>query len=78
MEAKSEVHDAPGEQPETGPAHLDLTVLPNHIAIIMDGNGRWAQARGLPRIRGHQVGVQSVRTVVEESCRLGIGQMTLY
>ena len=44
----------------------------------MDGNGRWAQARGLPRIRGHQVGVQSVRTVVEESCRLGIGQMTLY
>jgi undecaprenyl diphosphate synthase len=52
--------------------------LPRHIAIIMDGNGRWAQARGLPRIEGHRRGVQSVRTVVEECARLGLRQLTLY
>src|SRR5262245_14059988 len=44
----------------------------------MDGNGRWAQGRGLPRIEGHRRGVKSVRTVVEECARLGIGQLTLY
>jgi undecaprenyl diphosphate synthase len=44
----------------------------------MDGNGRWAQRRGLPRIAGHRQGVHSVRTVVEECCRLGIRQLTLY
>ena len=52
--------------------------LPRHIAIIMDGNGRWAQNRGLPRIEGHRRGVQSVRTTVEECARLGIEQLTLY
>lgn len=52
--------------------------LPRHIAIIMDGNGRWAQQRGKPRIEGHQHGVKSVRRVVEECCRLGIRQLTLY
>ncbi len=52
--------------------------LPRHIAIIMDGNGRWAQSRGLPRIEGHRRGVQSVRTVVEECARLGLEQLTLY
>jgi undecaprenyl diphosphate synthase len=51
---------------------------PRHIAIIMDGNGRWAQRRGLPRIAGHRQGVNSVRRVVEESCRLGLGCLTLY
>lgn len=51
---------------------------PRHIAIIMDGNGRWAQQRGLPRIEGHRRGVASVRRVVEESARLNIGQLTLY
>src|SRR4051812_4263633 len=44
----------------------------------MDGNGRWAQQRGLPRIEGHRRGVQSVRSTIEECCRLGIGQLTLY
>ena len=44
----------------------------------MDGNGRWARQRGLPRIEGHQRGVQSVRATVEECCRLGIEQLTLY
>ena len=51
---------------------------PRHIAIIMDGNGRWAQQRNLPRIEGHRRGVASVRRTVEECARLGIGQLTLY
>jgi undecaprenyl diphosphate synthase len=59
-------------------AGLDYARLPRHVAVIMDGNGRWAQQRGLPRIEGHRQGVQSVRATVEECCRLGIGQLTLY
>ena len=57
---------------------LESRQLPRHIAIIMDGNGRWASRRGYPRIEGHRQGVNSVRTVVEESTRLGIEQLTLY
>lgn len=52
--------------------------LPRHVAIIMDGNGRWAQNRGRHRIVGHRRGIQSVRAVVEEGCRLGLEQLTLY
>jgi undecaprenyl diphosphate synthase len=52
--------------------------LPGHVAVIMDGNGRWANQRGLPRVQGHAQGVQSVRRTVEECCRLGVGQLTLY
>jgi undecaprenyl diphosphate synthase len=59
-------------------AGLDPARLPGHVAVIMDGNGRWAQQRGLPRIEGHRRGVQSVRATIEECCRLGIGQLTLY
>jgi undecaprenyl diphosphate synthase len=59
-------------------AGLSAERLPAHIAIIMDGNGRWANQRGLPRIEGHARGVRSVRATVEECCRLGIGQLTLY
>ena len=51
---------------------------PRHIAIIMDGNGRWAQNQGLPRIEGHRRGVSSVRRTVEECTRLGLDQVTLY
>ncbi|HOP77654.1 MAG TPA: isoprenyl transferase [Thermogutta sp.] len=51
---------------------------PRHIAAIMDGNGRWAQRRGLPRIEGHRHGVAAVRRTVEECVRLGIEQLTLY
>ena len=51
---------------------------PRHIAVIMDGNGRWAQRRNLPRIEGHRRGVASVRRTVEECARLGIQQLTLY
>jgi undecaprenyl diphosphate synthase len=59
-------------------AGLKPEQLPRHIAIIMDGNGRWAQRRGLPRIVGHRRGIESVRAVVEEGCRLGLDQLTLY
>ncbi len=52
--------------------------VPRHVAIIMDGNGRWAEQQNLPRIEGHRGGVASVRRVVEESVRLGIDQLTLY
>jgi undecaprenyl diphosphate synthase len=51
---------------------------PNHVAIIMDGNGRWAHARGLPRIEGHRRGAQLVRTAVECSIKFGIRYLTLY
>jgi undecaprenyl diphosphate synthase len=51
---------------------------PKHIAIIMDGNGRWAQRQGMPRIEGHRYGVSSVRRVTEECARLHLGQLTLY
>ena len=54
------------------------SACPRHIAVIMDGNGRWATSRGLPRIEGHRRGVKSVRLLVEECCRLGIEQLTLY
>ena len=57
---------------------LQADRLPRHIAVIMDGNGRWAQQRGLPRVEGHRRGVASVRSIVEESARLGVEQLTLY
>ncbi|MDB5308498.1 MAG: uppS [Gemmataceae bacterium] len=57
---------------------LDPDKLPRHIAIIMDGNGRWARAQGKERVEGHVRGAQSVDEVTEECCRLGIGQLTLY
>jgi undecaprenyl diphosphate synthase len=59
-------------------AGLEPARLPRHIAIIMDGNGRWARQRSLPRVEGHRRGIDSVRSTVEECCRLGIGQLTLY
>ena len=59
-------------------AGLDAAKLPRHIAIIMDGNGRWAQERGKERIHGHIEGVKSVRRTIEECCRLGIEQLTLF
>ena len=52
--------------------------IPKHVAIIMDGNGRWAQERGLPRFRGHQKGADRIRDVIEEAVELGIGHLTLY
>jgi undecaprenyl diphosphate synthase len=68
---------------QNGNAEMDLKKiniekLPSHIAIIMDGNGRWAQQRGLDRIFGHQQGVNSLREVIEASAELGIRYLTLY
>lgn len=52
--------------------------FPNHVAIIMDGNGRWAKKRGLPRVEGHRAGIEAVRSTVEASARLQIPVLTLY
>ena len=59
-------------------AQLDPSRLPQHIAIIMDGNGRWARRRHLPRVAGHRAGVASVRSTVETASRIGIPALTLY
>ena len=56
----------------------DAAALPGHVAIIMDGNGRWARQRGLPRVEGHRMGIRSVRAVVECARELGIPYLTLY
>lgn len=57
---------------------LNLSAIPSHIAIIMDGNGRWAQARGLDRSEGHVAGVTTVRQITEEASALGVKFLTLY
>ncbi|MBN8548875.1 MAG: isoprenyl transferase [Deltaproteobacteria bacterium] len=55
-----------------------LSKVPRHVAVVMDGNGRWAKKRFLPRVEGHRAGVKSVRMIVEESRRLGIRYLTLF
>jgi undecaprenyl diphosphate synthase len=57
---------------------VDPTALPRHVAIIMDGNGRWANARGLPRIAGHKAGAETVDRITSECARLGLDALTLY
>ena len=59
-------------------AEIDFARLPQHIAVIMDGNGRWAKRRGKPRIFGHRAGAESVRAVLDTCARLGIKAVTLY
>jgi undecaprenyl diphosphate synthase len=59
-------------------SEIDFDRLPQHIAVIMDGNGRWAKKRRLPRIAGHRAGIKAVRQVVEACARLGIPYLTLY
>lgn len=72
------VMNTPYSQAELAELGLKAETLPQHVAVIMDGNGRWARRRGLPRVEGHRRGVTSVRTVIEESCRLQLHQLTLY
>jgi undecaprenyl diphosphate synthase len=67
-----------GSPEETLARQLDFDRLPRHIAVIMDGNGRWAAQRHLPRVEGHRNGIDSVRDVVESSARIGIQVLTLY
>jgi undecaprenyl diphosphate synthase len=59
-------------------SQIDLKALPSHIAIIMDGNGRWARRRNRPRVAGHRAGIESVRETLETSTALGIDVLTLY
>ena len=68
----------PGTPEEALLSQIDRSRLPAHVAVIMDGNGRWAKQRGLPRIEGHRAGVAAVRDVVEAAARLGVGHLTLY
>jgi undecaprenyl diphosphate synthase len=68
----------PGSAEEALARQVDFGRLPRHLAVIMDGNGRWAAQRHLPRVEGHRAGIESVREVVEGSARLGIGVLTLY
>lgn len=69
----------PPGSPEEGLARqLNMDRLPAHVAVIMDGNGRWASKRHLPRVEGHRAGIQSVRDVVETAARLGVKVLTLY
>lgn len=57
---------------------IDLSRLPQHVAVIMDGNGRWAKKRSLPRVSGHRQGIKSVKEIVETSARIGLKVLTLY
>jgi undecaprenyl diphosphate synthase len=69
----------PAGSPEEALARqIDFGRLPAHVAVIMDGNGRWAAKRHLPRVEGHRAGIDAVRDTVESSARLGIGVLTLY
>jgi len=69
---------ASGSRDEFLLRQIYLDHLPRHIAIIMDGNGRWAGRRNQPRVAGHRVGAEAVRATVETTARLGIGYLTLY
>jgi undecaprenyl diphosphate synthase len=69
----------PAGSPEEGLARqVNFERLPRHVAVIMDGNGRWAAQRHLPRVEGHRAGIDAVRDIVESSARLGIKVLTLY
>jgi undecaprenyl diphosphate synthase len=68
----------PGSPEELLVRRIDLDRLPRHVAVIMDGNGRWATSRGLPRVEGHRAGVKAVRETVETAARLGVPVLTLY
>ena len=69
---------APGSSDRALLDALDLARLPRHVAVIMDGNGRWAKQRLLPRVEGHRAGAAAVRDTVETAARLGLDALTLY
>lgn len=68
----------PGSREAKLASEMDPRRLPRHIAVIMDGNGRWARRRGLPRVAGHRAGVRPVREIIESCAQLGVGWLTLY
>src|SRR5438045_1407243 len=69
---------SPGSPEETLARQVNFDRLPAHIAVSMDGNGRWAARRHLPRVEGHRAGIDAVRDIVESSARFGIQVLTLY
>ncbi|MBI4318501.1 MAG: isoprenyl transferase [Chloroflexi bacterium] len=71
MNVAIETASLPGERP-------DLAKVPEHVAIIMDGNGRWAQMRGLPRLAGHRAGTENIRNVLEGCVEFGVKTLTIY
>ncbi len=68
----------PGSPDESLARQVNVERLPAHVAVSMDGNGRWAEQRHLPRVEGHRAGIDAVRDTVETAARLGIGVLTLY
>jgi len=78
MQKHLEEYFPPGTEERDLLLKVDFRRLPGHIAVIMDGNGRWAQQRGLSRVEGHNAGSASVREVIEASARLGVKFLTLY
>ncbi len=71
-------HLEPGSEEEGLARDIDPGRLPAHVAVIMDGNGRWAQARNRPRVDGHRAGIKSVKEIVETAARTGVRVLTLY
>ena len=67
-----------GKAPVTTAKALEKEFLPRHVAIIMDGNGRWAQKRGMPRTFGHKAGVEALREIIKYSDELGVEALTVY
>ena len=59
-------------------AELIKELMPQHVAVIMDGNGRWAKRRGVPRVAGHRAGMESMKKIVDHSDKLGIKYLTVY
>ena len=78
MEKHLEEFFPPGTAENDLLAKLDPGRLPRHVAVIMDGNGRWAKGRGLDRVEGHKAGAAAVKEITEASARLGIGWLTLF
>jgi undecaprenyl diphosphate synthase len=78
MEKYIEEFFPPGSEEGRLLLQVDLDRLPRHVAVIMDGNGRWAAGRGLPRVEGHKAGSASVHEIVEASARLGLDFLTLF
>jgi undecaprenyl diphosphate synthase len=68
----------PGSEEEALVQKIDFLKLPKHVAVIMDGNGRWAKMRNLPRVEGHKAGLKAVKEIVETCPRIGIKYLTLY
>ena len=67
-----------GTKTQNTAGQVDMSRLPRHIAIIMDGNGRWAKMRGLPRTAGHKVGAETFRRIAKHCKKLGIQYLTVY